>query len=99
MSQTEKPWYVELVGNIGGLGLVLVMMVGLYFLAEDFGDSLKDTLTHIESIEEKSLEHDKNEQARLEDMFVEFMRKQSDRMTEHSARMNAIEERMSKLSK
>lgn len=97
--QPERPWYVDMVKEIGGLGLVLVMLVGLYFLANDFGQSMNTTWQDIKKINETELEEDRMEREHLRSTISRFISEQAARMTEQSERMRMIEDTLSKLEK
>ena len=95
--QPDRPWYVDMVKEISGLGLVLIMLVGLYFLADEFAMNMQNTWNDIKEINEVKLKEDRDANTKLKSTITTFLSEQSARLTEQSERMRDIEKRLVKL--
>lgn len=52
----KGPWWIIVVERMGGLGIVLIMLVGLFFLARDFTNDMRDTWQDIYTIIQADME-------------------------------------------
>ena len=91
MAGHEKPWWLDLTKEIGGLGIVLVMLVGLYFLARDYGDTQKQAWIDIREIIAKDLQADRLVLENTGRTIAEFMAAHDTRMTELEKRVRTLE--------
>ena len=85
--EKDAPWWVGLTKEIGGLGLVLVMLVGLFVLGDKYLADMKETWDSIEKVTRTEVEGQKLHRETLKS----FMAMQDARMTEQSRRLTELE--------
>ena len=90
--QITKPWWVDFTKEIGGLSLVLVMLVGLYFLGDRYLSDMRDTWDSIEQITKTELEADKTHRENVQSNINEIVASHNQRMTAMSERITLLEQ-------
>lgn len=93
----DKPWFVDCIKEVGGLGLVLIMLVGLYFLGDTYLSQMNDTWKEIsEMTKEQNVSADADREL-VRKTVTAFMSEQNVRLNDLTVEMSKFDDRLDAL--
>lgn len=63
----KGPWWITVVERMGGLGIVLVMLIGIFLIGRDYAEGMRGTWSDIHAIIEKENALDSEYRQRSDD--------------------------------